>query len=383
MINPGAWLGVMGGGQLGRMFVHAAQAMGYRVCVLEPSAGAPAGVAADQQVVAAYDDVAGLGALAQRCVAVTTEFENVPAQSLAYLESRVSVHPSSVAVSAAQDRALEKKFILSCGVDVAPFVEMATDDDLRTVSPTLFPAILKTARLGYDGKGQVSVNHPDALASAWQTLGQVPCVLEKKLPLKREISVIVARTESGQTALFPVCENEHRQGILARTIMPARIRPELAREAGDLAVRIANGLGYVGVLCIEMFELNDGRVLVNEMAPRPHNSGHATIDACDCNQFEMQVRCLANLPLTTPQQLAPAVMLNILGDIWFDADGAAREPDWASVLAIPGVRLHLYGKEEARRGRKMGHLTVVAPTLDQAMARAQDAAVALDMANGH
>jgi 5-(carboxyamino)imidazole ribonucleotide synthase len=369
-ILPGHWLGVLGGGQLGRMFCHAAQSLGYRVCVLDPSTDGPTGSVAERQIVAAYDDRRALTELGRLCAAVTTEFENVPAASLEHLAWQCPVRPAAAVVAVAQDRLREKAFVRSCGVPVAPHTAIGSAADVDAVDAGFFPAILKTARLGYDGKGQLAVADGAGLAAAWQELKSVPCVLEKRLSLRRELSVLIARGSDGATAVFPVCENEHRDGILAVSLLPARITPEQVERASAIAGAIASRLDYVGVLCVELFELADGQLLVNEMAPRPHNSGHATIDACVTSQFAQQVRALAGLPLGDCRLLSPAVMLNLLGDIWFDAAGAERAPAFDQALAVPGACLHLYGKDEARRGRKMGHVTVLGPTLDEAMARA-------------
>jgi 5-(carboxyamino)imidazole ribonucleotide synthase len=352
------------------MFGHAAQSLGYRVCVLDPVPQSPAGAVADHQIIAAYDDPSALDQMADRCAAVTTEFENVPAASLERLARTLPVRPRAQAVAIAQDRLREKAFIRSCGVEVAPYAAIDEGVPLHEIDATLFPGILKTARLGYDGKGQRPVDDARQLAEAWQGLRAVPCVLERRLPLRRELSVIVARGSDGATASFPVCENEHRNGILAYTRLPARIDASSARSARAIAVRIADGLEYVGVLCVEMFELADGRILVNEIAPRPHNSGHATIEACASSQFDQQARTLAGLPLGDTRLLTPAVMLNLLGDLWFDAKGIAQEPSWARALAVPGACLHLYGKTDPRPGRKMGHLTVLGETIEDASARA-------------
>lgn len=371
---------MMGGGQLGRMFCHAAQSLGYRVCVLDPGADGPAGAVAERQIVAAYDDSAALAELARQCAAVTTEFENVPAASLDQLARQRPVRPSAAAVAVAQDRLREKAFVRDCGVAVAPHAPVTTADELAAVDPGLFPGILKTARLGYDGKGQVAVADAAALAAAWQALGRVACVLEKRLALRRELSVLVARGADGATASFPVNENEHRAGILAATLLPARISAAQAGQARTIAATIATRLDYVGVLCVEMFELADGALLVNEMAPRPHNSGHATIDACVTSQFGQQVRALAGLPLGDTGLQSPAVMLNLLGDLWFDGKGRERPPAFERVLAVPGACLHLYGKAEARPGRKMGHVTVLGASLEIAMARAAAVARVLGLA---
>jgi 5-(carboxyamino)imidazole ribonucleotide synthase len=381
-IDPGEWLGLMGGGQLGRMFTHAAQALGFRVCVLEPTADSPAGQSADEQIVAAYDDPAALDRLATRCQAVTTEFENVPASALSRLAQRVRVAPAPEAVAVAQDRALEKRFVASQHIPVAPHAVITRIDDFRSVDPKLFPGILKTARLGYDGKGQEKVASADAAREAWSRMNGVKCVLEKALPLRKEVSCIVARGTDGDSATFPLSENEHRNGILAVSIAPARVSPELERQARQHATRIADALAYVGVLCVEFFVVDEGdsgRLVVNEIAPRPHNSGHFTIDACVTSQFEQQARILAGLPLGSTAQMAASVMLNVLGDVWFE-QGNLRTPDWSGVLRVPGAKLHLYGKAEPRLGRKMGHVTAVNGTIEAALGRANEVARVLGIA---
>lgn len=377
---PGATLGVLGGGQLGRMFVHAAQALGYGVVVLEAEADSPAGQAAQRQVCSGYLDEAGLRELAQSCAAVTTEFENVPAQALATLAQSLPVSPSAEAVAVCQDRSAEKAQFMRCGVPCAPHALIESVTQLEALPDGLLPGILKTARLGYDGKGQVRVRTRDELAAAWAQLGQVPCVLEKMLALALELSVIVARGRDGATVHLPVQQNLHRDGILAVTQVPSPQASETqAAQAVACAERIAASMDYVGVLCVEFFVLADGSLVANEMAPRPHNSGHYSIDACDCSQFELQVRTLAGLPLVPPRLHSPAVMLNLLGDLWFDGQGREQEPAWNEVLALPGVHLHLYGKASARKGRKMGHLTVTAEHLAQAHAVALSAAQRLGL----
>ncbi|SPE20055.1 N5-carboxyaminoimidazole ribonucleotide synthase [Burkholderiales bacterium] len=373
-IAPGSWLGVLGGGQLGRMFCMAAQSMGYRVCVLDPAADGPAGAVAERQIVAAYDDSAALEELGRCCAAVTTEFENVPARSLELLARYCPVRPSAAAVTVAQDRIAEKGFVRSCGVEVVPHAALTAATDPQSLDAALFPAILKTARLGYDGKGQVDVDERAALGAAWAQLQSVECVLERRLALRRELSVIVARGSDGAKAYFPVSENEHRDGILACSVVPARIDTVQTERACAIAARIADGLAYVGVLCVELFELADGQLLVNEIAPRPHNSGHATIEACVSSQFEQQVRALARMPLGDSRLLTPAVMLNLLGDLWVGRDGQVCSPAFDRVLAVPGACLHLYGKSEARRGRKMGHVTVVGESMGLACQRAASVA---------
>jgi len=382
MLAPGSTLGVMGGGQLGRMFVHAAQALGFRVAVLDPDATSPAGAAADRHLRTGYLDAAGLDALADACAAVTTEFENVPAPALERLARHRPVAPPAAAVQICQDRAAEKAHFTASGVPCAPHAVVASEADCASPAvAALLPGILKTAQLGYDGKGQVGVQRPEDLAAAWRQLGGTRCVLEQRLPLAHELSVIVARGADGHVVHLPVQQNLHRDGILAVTQVPApAVDAAQAARAVDCAQRLAASMHYVGVLCVEFFVLADGSLVANEMAPRPHNSGHYSIDACDVSQFELQVRTLAGLPLVAPRLHSPAVMLNLLGDLWFPAPGAAaREPDWAGVLALPGVHLHLYGKTEARPGRKMGHLTVTAPTAAESAAVARQAAQRLGL----
>ena len=381
-IAPGSWLGLLGGGQLGRMFCMAAQSLGYKVCVLDPGRDSPAGAVADDHLCADYLDQAALAELARRCRAATTEFENVPAAALAFLAQHCAVSPEAASVAIAQDRISEKRFLAASGIAVAPHAVITEASDLDRLDARLLPGILKSARLGYDGKGQARVATLGEARAAWQAMGSVPCVLEQRLALKLEVSIVVARTRSGATTTFPVCENEHRGGILAASIVPARIDATLAQRAREAAIAVAAAMNYVGVLCVEFFVLDDGRLLANEIAPRPHNSGHYTIDACVSSQFDEQARVLAGQPLGDTTLLAPAVMLNILGDVWFDGE-RMREPDWSSVLAVPGAKLHLYGKSEARRGRKMGHVTCVAATLAEALGRAAEVARVLGITPPH
>ncbi len=370
--TPSTWLGVMGGGQLGRMFAHAAQAMGYKVAVLEPAKDCPAGHAADHLLAAGYTDATALAELGEQCVAVTTEFENVPAQSLATLADKIFVAPSAACVSVAQDRLVEKKFFTDCaavsGVLPAPHARIASAADIDTLPDELFPGILKTVRLGYDGKGQARVSSRDEARAAFDGMQGVNCVLEKMLPLAYEVSVLAARGADGQAVVYPIAENVHRDGILFTTTVPGpNVTADCAKRAQAAALEIIAKLDYVGVLCIEFFVLKDGSLVVNEMAPRPHNSGHYTIDACITSQFAQQVRAMARMPLGEARQHSPAVMLNLLGDLWFEGDAdTPREPAWDALLALPGANLHLYGKDDPRRGRKMGHVTFVAPTLAEA-----------------
>ena len=367
MTPPGSTLGLLGGGQLGRMFTMAAQSMGYQVMVVDPGDHSPAGSVADFHLRADYLDPEALDRLARECRAVTTEFENVPAEALARLSVDCLVSPGAHAVSIAQDRIREKQFIVSLGIPVAPHLVARTAADLKRAAPELLPGILKRSRFGYDGKGQARVKDAEEARAAFAAMGSEPCVLEALLPLEREVSVVVVRAFDGATAAYPVAENWHARGILDVSIIPARVPPSLAEEARREALAIAEGLDYRGVLCVEFFVVGDGRLLVNEIAPRPHNSGHYTIDACVTSQFEQQARVMARLPLGSTAMHCAAVMVNVLGDSW-----AAGEPDWAKVLAHPRAKLHLYGKKEARPGRKMGHFTLLGDSVPAALAEAME-----------
>lgn len=478
VVTPGDWLGLLGGGQLGRMFAMAAQSLGYRVAVLDPARGGPAASVADEHLEAGYLDAPALENLALQCSAVTTEFENVPAQSLAFLAEHCFTTPAADSVAVAQDRIAEKRFIAASGIAVVPYAVIESPADLDAADDDLFPGILKASRLGYDGKGQARVATRAEAHEAFTTLGAPSAVLEKRLDLAFEVSVVVARAADGLTAIYPPAENVHRDGILAVTTVPSpSITPALEADAVAAALRIAHALDYVGVLCVEFFvapsAAGDGYdLLINEIAPRPHNSGHYSIDACVTSQFAQQARIAAGLPLGDTRRHSAAVMLNLLGDLWFadratvdevvlpgyadddagdvdaqaaadvdrllaqaeaaiaqadpadvdavddtsddtladdaiddaaavieepprpdldtgraappppptDASAEAVEPDWGAVLAHPGVNLHLYGKREARRGRKMGHLTIVAEQPDEARRIALDVARVLGIA---
>lgn len=363
MIEPGASLGVVGGGQLGRMFTLRARAMGYRVVVLEPDPNSPAGAAADRHLIARYDDPAAVAELAASCDAITTEFENVPAETLATLGRTRPVRPSGRSVAILQDRISEKRHVLDAGFRTAPFRPVRTEPELaRAMAAIGAPALLKTARLGYDGKGQAPVVATADAPQAWRSLGEAPCVLERRLTLELEVSVVLARGTDGRMAAFPPGENRHRNGILETTVVPARIPPSLASRAQEMASAVAESLDYVGVMGVELFLADGGQLYVNEIAPRPHNSGHYTIDACAVDQFEQQVRALCEAPLGSPQLLSPVAMVNLLGDLW-----SRGTPNWEKALTFPGVRLHLYGKTEARPGRKMGHINCLAATPEQAL----------------
>ena len=370
MILPGNTLGLLGGGQLGRMFTAAARTMGYEVIVLDPDPLSPAAHFATEHLCADFHDQSALEQLAKRCAAVTTEFENPPADSLAWLEQRVPVRPGANAVAIAQDRMREKIFFAENGFPVGPFAIIQNQADIETAGRALqFPAILKTARFGYDGKGQARVSSLEALRETFLSWRAVPCVLEQLLPLKLEVSVVLARGEDGAIATFPAAENRHENGILDISIAPARISAQLAAQAQDIAERLATKLDYCGVLAVEFFvvESEDGKeqLLINEIAPRPHNSGHYTIDACRTSQFEQQVRSLCGLPLGPTTQHTPAVMVNLLGDVWKNNVLAS-----VKILQDPNVKLHLYGKREARVGRKMGHYTLLANDIEGALGAA-------------
>ncbi|MFO1320857.1 MAG: 5-(carboxyamino)imidazole ribonucleotide synthase [Burkholderiales bacterium] len=370
-VVPGAWLGLLGGGQLGRMFTMAAQSLGYRVVVVDPGDSSPAGAVADDHIRADYLDAAALGEVASRCEAVTTEFENVPAAALRHLADHCIVSPAAGSVAIAQDRIREKRFLNEAGLGTAPFAVIERESDLDALDGSLLPGILKAARFGYDGKGQARVSSADEVRDAYRAMGGVACVLEKRLELECEVSVVVARGFDGEVVTFPVAENRHANGILDVSIAPARIPDALAAEARARTVRVAEALDYRGVLCVEYFVV-DGRLLANEIAPRPHNSGHYSIDACVTSQFEQQARVMCRQPLGDTRVLCPSVMVNLLGDLW-----AAGEPDWSRVLRHPGAKLHLYGKTEARPGRKMGHVTVLADDVEAALSAALDLQSAL------
>jgi len=353
--------------------------MGYFTAVLDPDPASPAGLLSHYHVQTDYLDEQGLAQMMQRCGAITTEFENVPAGAMLTLGAHRPVAPGADALRIAQDRIKEKAHFAACGVPCAPYAALTDASQLAGVPDTLLPGILKTARLGYDGKGQIRVADRAALAAAWADLKGVPCVLEQLLPLQAECSVIVARGWDGTLVHFPVQRNVHRDGILATTeVFDGNLPDGIAAQALDASRAIAEGLQYVGVLCVEFFVVQGAsQLLVNEIAPRPHNSGHYTIDACDQSQFDLQVRTLAGLPLVPPRQHSPAIMLNLLGDLW-----QAGTPDWAALLALPGVHLHLYGKLAARPGRKMGHITITGASVAQVRATAAQAAALLGLQAG-
>lgn len=377
MILPPATLGMLGGGQLGRFFVAAAHEMGYQVWVLDPDGHSPAGRIADRHLQADYGDYTALDALAAGCAAVTTEFENVPAETLEYLAKFIPVRPSAAAVAICQNRIHEKTFLQVNGLPHGPFAAISGEADLREAGSHLFPGILKVARFGYDGKGQAVVRTLDEALAAFAQFKGEHCVLEQKLNLDYEVSVVLARDENGTVRCFPTGENGHMRGILDVSMVPARTGGRVAGTAEAIAARIAEQLGYIGTMGVEFF-VSAGELYVNEMAPRPHNSGHYTLDACVTDQFEQQLRALCGLPLGEARAHSAAVMINLLGDLWYDGD-RYREPDWSQLYRIPNLKLHLYGKHHARPGRKMGHFTVIGedPASVEQTARAARAAIGI------
>jgi 5-(carboxyamino)imidazole ribonucleotide synthase len=365
VISPGAALGVLGSGQLGRMFTIAARRMGYRVHTFSPEEDTPTGQVADVEVTAEYDDLDALRAFAAQVDVVTVEFENVPTEALDAIEALAPVRPSAAAVHTAQQRAREKTFLANHGFPTAPFARAATLDELwEAVTRVGTPAVIKTAAFGYDGKGQHRVTTPADVEHVWTAIGHQEAVVEKYIDLQAEISIVAARGLDGAMAEYPVFENRHRHHILDLTTAPAAIPAEMAARAREITRAILTQLQYVGVLCVEFFVSTDGQLLVNEIAPRPHNSGHLTFDAATTSQFEQQVRAVCGLPLGSTELLKPAAMANLLGDLWSDA-----EPNWAAACRFPEVKLHLYGKSNPRPGRKMGHLTAMGATVQEAQDR--------------
>ena len=363
MLLPGSTLGVLGGGQLGRMFCVAARNMGYQTVVLDPDAQSPAAVVADTHIRAGYEDQAALASMAELCDVVTTEFENVPAESLEFLASRLPVYPSAESVAIARHRIQEKDYASQAGLSPAPYARITSLADVdAAIAVTGLPGILKTTTLGYDGKGQQVISDRAQLESAFNELGQTECVLEKKMDLQQEISVLLMRNAQGEVACYPPAENEHRNGVLHQSIIPARVTEEMADKARAQAVQLANQMQYVGVLTVEFFITTDAQLIFNEMAPRPHNSGHYTQDATVTSQFEQQVRAICGLYPGDTRLTSPVVMINLLGDLW--------PVNWQDCLQNPRLKLHLYGKKEARAGRKMGHFNLLSENLDEAIQQA-------------
>ncbi|MEO5822550.1 MAG: 5-(carboxyamino)imidazole ribonucleotide synthase [Vicinamibacteraceae bacterium] len=372
-ILPGAVIGVLGSGQLGRMLALAAGRLGYRVHTYSPEGDSPTGHVADAEIVGSYDDLDALRRFADGVDAVTFEFENVPATSVAAIAERALVRPAGSVLHTTQHRGREKAFLSRAGLPVAPYASIETLDELSAAVARLgLPAVLKTASFGYDGKGQARIDRAEDALAAWDRIGRQPAVLEAFVDFERELSVVAARGVDGRIAHYGVIENGHARHILDVSVAPARVPPQVEREAIAIAHATLEALDVIGVLCVELFLTRDGRVLVNELAPRTHNSGHLTIDACPTSQFEQQLRAVCGLPLGATDLLRPAAMANLLGDLWQDA-----EPRWADVLARPGIRLHLYGKREAKPGRKMGHLTALADSPEAAAALVREARAAL------
>mgnify|MGYP006268264753 CR=1 FL=1 len=374
-LYPPAFLGILGGGQLGRFFTQAAQDMGFAVCVLDPDPNSPAGQIAQKHIQASFEDEHALREMARTCKAISTEFENVPAKTIDFLiEQGVFLAPQSFPVSIAQNRIKEKDFLKKCyklmGIGPVEYGQIESEDDLKKISSNLFPGILKTAELGYDGKGQQRIKDSNELENAWISLGKVPCVLEKKLDLSFELSAVIVRAFDDTVHLLPIAQNIHENGILHLSIVPApSINPEIQEQIQKAAHTIIRELNYVGVLCIEFFVLKDGTLVVNEIAPRPHNSGHHSLDSCLTSQFEQQVRALARLPLGDSKLMSPVVMLNLLGDIWFKNSDVTNihTPPWQDVLNLSSAKLHLYGKSDPKVGRKMGHINFLAQTTELAL----------------
>jgi 5-(carboxyamino)imidazole ribonucleotide synthase len=377
MIPPGSTIGVLGGGQLGRMFAMAARRLGYRVHTFAPDHDTPAGQIADVEVNASYDDLEAVRRFAKGVDVVTFEFENVSAEAAAAAESHAIVRPNGRALGIAQHRLREKSFLADHGLPVTPFAPIRTDADLGSALNTVgCPAVLKTAAFGYDGKGQVPVAAPGDLEAAWDALGRREAVLEAYVDLEREISVIGARGIEGEWSHFGPIENLHVRHILDVSVAPVDLSPATAALAVYVTHRVMEALEFIGLLCVEFFVARDGKLLVNELAPRPHNSGHLTFDACRTSQFEQQLRAICGLPLGSTEMLQPAAMANLLGDLWEHG-----EPNWKAALAFPAVKLHLYGKSTPRPGRKMGHLTTLARTPAEAKAVVIQAREALKAAN--
>jgi len=363
-ILPGATLGVLGGGQLGRMFCVAARTMGYRVVVLDPDPSCGAGLIADVHIQADYTDEVALADMAEQCDAITLEFENIPSRSVRFVADKTNVYPVAESLEIAQNRDMEKQFALQAGLQPVPYYAISRECDLvQAAAEVGFPAILKSNTLGYDGKGQFVVNNLNELNTAYNEVGKVDCVLEKKITIRCEVSAIVARNAEAELASFPVAENQHRDGVLHMSIVPARVSAELSALAVKNASILADAMAYVGILAVEFFISTDDVLYFNEMAPRPHNSGHYTKDACVTSQFEQQVRMMCGLSPGDTRLMSPVVMVNMLGDLWL--------PNWTDIFAQNNIKLHLYGKTEARGGRKMGHFNVLAEDVESALETAE------------
>ena len=365
-VLPGATIGVLGSGQLGRMLALEARRMGYRVHTLSPGVDTPTGQVADLEVSAEYDDLEAIRAFARGVDVVTFEFENVLNDAADAAAEIVPVRPSGSALHITQQRAREKAFLADRGYPVAPFAKAQSLDELAVgLGAVGLPAIVKTSVFGYDGKGQHRINSIEEGERVWGLIGHQEAIIERLVEFTMEISVVAARGLDGEFAHYGAIENVHHNHILDLSVCPARLPAGIGHEAVHLTHRVLEDLGYVGVLCVEFFVTGDGRLLINEIAPRPHNSGHFTIDACVTSQFEQQVRAVCGLSLGDPAQIRPAAMVNLLGDLWING-----EPDWAAAMAVPDVKLHLYGKGDPLVGRKMGHLTALGESVEEAAAKA-------------
>jgi 5-(carboxyamino)imidazole ribonucleotide synthase len=374
---PGATIGLMGSGQLGRMFAVAARRMGYRVQVFSPEKNTPAGQFADREVTGAYEDEAAVRGFAKDLDLLTFEFENIPRQTVDWCTAECEVRPASSVLHTAQNRLREKDFLSRAGIPVGPYRAVRSAAELSAALGAIkTPAILKSAAFGYDGKGQRFIEERVDAGQIWQERPGDELILEAAIDFEKEVSVIVARGPDGSMATFPVCENMHRNHILDVTVVPARVSAEVEKSAADLARTIAEKMDLVGLMAVEMFLQRDGTLLVNELAPRPHNSGHWTIEGCATSQFEQHVRAVCGLPLGSTHLLSPSAMANLLGDLW-----QGGEPNWGAALAVQGVRLHLYGKHHPRPRRKMGHLTALASTAEAAIDAVTKARDALNRRN--
>lgn len=362
MIEPDSILGMLGGGQLGRMFALAAADMGYRVWVLDPNQHSPAGEVSDRHIMAAYDDWSALDELGKACAVVTTEFENVPSSTLEFLQKYCEVCPGPQAVHVAQNRIREKTFVNELGIPTSKFVAVYVENDLNNTQHMNWPCIMKTAEFGYDGKGQQVVASVEEARQAYRHLGQVPCILEERVKLQHEVSIVLGRNQQGEVCFFPVSRNTHKNGILHISSVPSNLSVELQTEACEIAQKIAENLDYVGIMTVEYFVDQDHQLMVNEIAPRVHNSGHYTMDACHISQFEQQVRMICNWSPADTQNFCAVTMVNILGDAWKNGKFPA-----ASLFNDVNVKVHLYGKRGAKAGRKMGHFNVTADNVNDAV----------------
>ena len=360
-VLPGGTLGVLGSGQLGRMFAIAARRLGYRIHVLSPESDTPTGQVADKEIQASYQDLKAVEDFAAEVDVVTFEFENVDSQTVEAIERNTRVHPAGRVLHTTQHRLREKNFLQSISVPVTPFAAIRSQEDLENAASTHAPGVLKTAAWGYDGKGQVKVEAPTDAIAAWEQIDRAEAIFEKFVDFNQELSIVAARGQDGECAFYGPMANLHENHILSISVCPGGFSEKVTSEAQEITRAILEALNYVGTLCVEFFLTQDGNLLVNELAPRPHNSGHLTIDGHRTCQFEQQVRAIAGLPLGSPAQIKPAAMVNLLGDVWQNGD-----PDWSSALAINDLKLHLYGKHEARVGRKMGHINILSDTPESA-----------------